>query len=267
MLTKKTNHDDYWEWQFKSSERLFRLYPKLELEGKSVLDLGCGIGGRSAYLASTKAEKVVAVDINHEEIDIANTLKNKLPDDTKRKLEYIKTSETDVGSIGKFDIVFSIDSLEHVEDPLSFLNLAYQYTKPGGVCYFGTFGWYHWMGSHMMILGIPFVNIFFSEKTILEANRKLLSQEYYIPSRFDSNPPVARWEGVNDLADRPGEHLNKITVRGMSDCINNSLFDSGELTVHGFQKSYMRPLNFLSKISKINEIYHSYCVGRLERKA
>jgi 2-polyprenyl-3-methyl-5-hydroxy-6-metoxy-1,4-benzoquinol methylase len=258
---------DYWNSQFESSKKLLAFFPKLDLKGKSVLDLGCGIGGRSAFLATTDAARVVAIDINHEEIDIAEDMAKTLPPDIQQKLAYHKTSEDDAGDIGQFDLVLLIDSLEHVRDPGAILALAHKYTKPGGCCYFSTMGWYHRHGSHMGILGIPWINVFFSDKTIIEATRMLLSQDYYIPTRFDSVPPAKRWEGIENLSDRPGEYLNKITIAKMYEAMESSPFDSTSLSVVGYNKKFVRLFNFLNHIPGLRELYHSYCVGRLEKSA
>jgi 2-polyprenyl-3-methyl-5-hydroxy-6-metoxy-1,4-benzoquinol methylase len=51
--------EGYFRWQFDTSAALFRNYPGFDVSGKSVLEIGCGTGGRSAYLAHQGAARVV----------------------------------------------------------------------------------------------------------------------------------------------------------------------------------------------------------------
>src|SRR5690606_7770132 len=130
-------------------------------KGKTILEIGCGTGGRTAYLA-TQAKKVVGIDINEEEIDLAYKLCQKWKPELLDKVTYLKSKEKDLLDIGQFDLVLLVDSMEHVVSPPAILRLAHAYTKPGGQCFFNTMGWYHHLGSHTGLL--PWVNLFFSDE-------------------------------------------------------------------------------------------------------
>lgn len=264
--------EDYWQWQFDTSPAYFAKFWDLTqtLPGRRVLDIGCGLGGRAAYLATCGPREVVGCDINVGEIENARRLaKEKLDARHAGGLSFAEVREGELPELAPFDIVLLVDSLEHVRDPVEMLNVAYSLTRPGGLCYFGTTGWYHYAASHVLtILPVPFLTVFFSDRTIIEAVRRVLRSPYYVRTMWDSDPPVARWEGVTTLGERPGEYLNKITVRTMSHAIKASNFESGELRVLGFswrQAPALRLLNFLAKIPGIREMYHSGCFGRLER--
>lgn len=77
----------------------------------------------------------------------------------------------------------------------------------------------------------PFVNLLFSDETILNVIRWDVSRPDYRPTRFDSSPPLERWKGLYDLRDRPGEYLNKITIRGVRRLLRYGPFRSSRLTV------------------------------------
>jgi len=51
--------EDYFSWQYDGSALKFSLYPGFEPKGKTVLEIGCGTGGRTAYLASTGTARLV----------------------------------------------------------------------------------------------------------------------------------------------------------------------------------------------------------------
>ncbi len=65
-------------WPKRASSQMFSAveeYSKCSQPYKSVLDLGCGVGGVTLEL-SRKFEKVVGIDINAEYISLANKIKN-----------------------------------------------------------------------------------------------------------------------------------------------------------------------------------------------
>ena len=262
----------YWQWQFETSADYFpKFWNLLEvISGKRVLDIGCGLGGRTCYLATKAPQLIVGTDINAHEIDQAGKIANEqLDSEAKKRVKFIKVDESKPPDLEPFDIVLLVDSFEHLKNPVAMLDLAYSMVHPGGVCYFSTMGWYNHRGAHIgSIVPIPFVNVFFSDRCILDALRRILSSPYYVPDMWDSNPPVRRWEGITDLKDRPGEYLNKITVRGIKDVVAESAFIKKRVRVTGFswrKFSVLRCLNFLARIPVIQEVYHSVVFGRLEK--
>ncbi|QMU61456.1 MAG: methyltransferase domain-containing protein [Gammaproteobacteria bacterium] len=258
----------YWQWQKNSSDKLFKLYKGLDIKGKNVLDIGCGIGGRTCYLADQGPKKIVGIDINKDEIETAIELakQNGYGD----KVEFINVDgENSSFGMGSFDTIVLVDCMEHVESPLDLMSNSYEKLKAGGSFFFGTIGWYHHQATHMRrIVPVPFLSVFFSDKTILNVARKILSSSYYKPSHFDSDPPVKRWQGVMDLKDRPGEYLNKNTISSFRKLFQSSKFEKTTIIVHGFgaSKKFLKPFNILAKAPYLNEIWHSYIVGVGVRK-
>ncbi len=235
----------------------------------SVIDIGCGLGGRTCYLAAQGVRQIVGTDTNHAEIDCAEQLARQLGGEAIRdKVSFKKVSENEeTPSDMKFDVALLCDSLEHVRDPVAMLNFAYSLLKPGGVCYFSTWGWYHHQASHLSsIVPIPFATLLFSDRQILDAVRRIVDQPYYQRSTWDSEPPSLRWNGCDSLHDRPGEHLNKYTIADFRNSMRESQFTEWQLRVQGFSKSrypVLAAFNVLTKIPIIQEVYHSAIFGKL----
>jgi hypothetical protein len=158
-----------------------------------------------------------------------------------------------------------IDCLEHVVSPPSMVRLAHSYTRPRGRCYISLFGWYHARGSHFDMM--PFVNLLFSDEEILNVQRWLVSRKSYVPGRFDSKPPIERWQGLYDLRQRPGEHLNKITLGEMKKLVKYSPFRTGKMHVLGWNKpaTVFKLANTLRHVPVLQEALHSYVVLDFER--
>jgi ubiquinone/menaquinone biosynthesis C-methylase UbiE len=114
-----------------------------DLEGLSILDLGCG-AGRDVYIASQlvgKAGRVVGVDMTKEQLDVAEQHKQWHADkfgygNVEFKLGYIER----LGELGlpdaSFDVIVSNCVINLSPDKEAVLREAYRLLKPGGELYF-----------------------------------------------------------------------------------------------------------------------------------
>lgn len=108
------------------------------LEGKLILDAGCGGGILSEPLARLGAF-VVAIDASENNIQIAQS--HMMQDPLLR--EQIKYIHCDIEDLigteeGKFDGVVSSEVLEHVSNVDSFVESCCRLVKPGGSLFFTT---------------------------------------------------------------------------------------------------------------------------------
>ncbi|MFH1413050.1 MAG: class I SAM-dependent methyltransferase [bacterium] len=87
------------------------------VRGKKVLDIACGSGYGSKLLADAGAEKVLAIDISQEAIDLA---KKNYPHD---RIEYIIDSAEKLEKVQdkSIDIAVSFETIEHLQNYTDFL--------------------------------------------------------------------------------------------------------------------------------------------------
>ena len=105
-----------------------------ELKDKSVAEVGCGHGLISVLLAS-RCKSLIGYDVDKEAIVYATALGKKL------KLDNIKFkcySGVFSSNEQTYDIVISMDVIEHVNNPIDYLRNLYQILKPGGILILGT---------------------------------------------------------------------------------------------------------------------------------
>ena len=95
-----------------------------------VLDLGCGTGWTSRFLAKTGYE-TVAIDISPEMIFHAEEMRQQ---DKLDNLSFVVADYEDLQFLEEFDAVVFYDSLHHAVDEELALRKAYQALRPGGVC-------------------------------------------------------------------------------------------------------------------------------------
>ncbi|GMB01256.1 hypothetical protein PIPA1_40550 [Pelosinus sp. IPA-1] len=107
------------------------LLAKQFCEGKKVLDVACGQGYGSYLMAHNwGAEFVAGVDISTDAIEAANRyFKN-----DKVKF-YCHAAETvnELFPPETFDVIISLETIEHLTDPVPFLQALKHLVKPGGI--------------------------------------------------------------------------------------------------------------------------------------
>jgi SAM-dependent methyltransferase len=93
------------------------------LEGRSVLDVGCGTGGTSLELARRGAHPVLGVDLSERMLAVAN----------QRSVDGVTFKAADVMTIdGRFDAVFSRFGVMFFDDPVAAFAHLRRLTAPGG---------------------------------------------------------------------------------------------------------------------------------------
>ncbi|XP_033754647.1 phosphoethanolamine N-methyltransferase 3-like isoform X2 [Pecten maximus] len=99
-------------------------------EGQRVLDLSCGIGGFSIYIAKTYGVEVVASDGSSTAIHIARE-RAKEAGVQQVKFE-VASTERRIHAPESFDVIYSRDVLADVKDKVSLLQRLYDALKAGG---------------------------------------------------------------------------------------------------------------------------------------
>ncbi|MGR0278585.1 bifunctional 2-polyprenyl-6-hydroxyphenol methylase/3-demethylubiquinol 3-O-methyltransferase UbiG [Marinomonas dokdonensis] len=108
---------------------------RASLEGKKVIDIGCGGGILSESLAQFGAQ-VKGIDMGEAPLEVArlHLKESNLEVDYERiTAEQIADRET-----AQYDVVTCLEMLEHVPDPASVINACMKLVKPGGHVFFST---------------------------------------------------------------------------------------------------------------------------------
>jgi 2-polyprenyl-3-methyl-5-hydroxy-6-metoxy-1,4-benzoquinol methylase len=100
-----------------------------DLRGKTLLDVGCGLGEASVYFAMEGAE-VTALDLSHEMLQATTRLarQNGVTVSTYKSA----AEDLDLGQLSVFDVVYAGNLLHHVDTEATLEHLA-RCVKPGGV--------------------------------------------------------------------------------------------------------------------------------------
>ena len=95
---------------------------QLPVEGRSVIDVGCGIGRLSEFFADRGCD-VMCVDGREENIEL---LRREYPD---RRAAVVDVEGDDLTAHGQFDIFFCYGLLYHLAEPFGFLRRAAQISR------------------------------------------------------------------------------------------------------------------------------------------
>ena len=105
------------------------------LEGKTVLDVGCG-GGILSESMAVRGAKVTGIDLGDKSLKVAKL--HLL--ETGNQVEYRKIAVEDLAEEQPhhYDIVTCMEMLEHVPDPASIVRACAKLAKPGAWVFFST---------------------------------------------------------------------------------------------------------------------------------
>lgn len=142
-------------WRFGQERRLALVRSYVPLEGRRILDIGCGIG---TYVRKFRewSDQVWGIDM---ELDRIREGSKALPNLAAARGEDLPFRD------GSFDVVFLHEVLEHVEDDARTLQEAYRTLAPGGhivvfvpnrLYFFETHGFY--LGKRFIFRLLPLVN-------------------------------------------------------------------------------------------------------------
>lgn len=99
--------------------------------GSKILDVGCGMGGSSLFLAENYDTHVTGITLSQKQVQMAEQLANsKNVKNVIFKIEDALSMESIPSN--SFDIVWSLESCEQFYDKKLFLKQAYRVLKPGG---------------------------------------------------------------------------------------------------------------------------------------
>jgi 2-polyprenyl-6-hydroxyphenyl methylase/3-demethylubiquinone-9 3-methyltransferase len=115
--------------------RLQYIDERASLDGKSVLDVGCG-GGILAESMAALGARVTGIDAGKAPLEVAKL--HLLESGHEVEYQHIMVEELAAQQPESFDVITCMEMLEHVPDPGSVISSCAQLLKPGGIAFFST---------------------------------------------------------------------------------------------------------------------------------
>lgn len=231
------NQQSYFNWRLEKVRRLDKRFPRaFDISNKVVLDIGCGAQAPLCYyLSEIKQAKVFAGDIEHSSVVSAKKI--------AKKAIISKFSAEKLPFKDKyFDIVFLLDVLEHVKDPLKAIREAKRVTKDKGLIFIEFSPYYAYpTGHHLYALGFPkgflpfqLLPLFITKHIVLNSTLSIKNLPQHLFNQF--------------------KNLNKIGVRQFKKIIHAAkLLPLDERYCIVLPQKEIE-INFASKLPILNEI-------------
>jgi ubiquinone/menaquinone biosynthesis C-methylase UbiE len=179
--------------------------------GSRVLEVGCGHGGITCYLASLGVRVAVGLDVNSTNLAFGRELTAEISARSGQPLP-AAFLEMDAGRLafpaGAFDLIVADNVFEHLTDPASVLTELHRVLSPGGVVVVPIFSSIRSKyGAHLKQgLRLPWVNLVFSDVTIIGALRRQASRRPELLDTYaglNGNPrtiaELRRFRDLNDI--------------------------------------------------------------------
>ncbi len=172
----------YPEAQFKWASKNFELHEKyIDLQGKDVLDAGCGPGGKTYFYSLRNCKSLTGIDIDEKRIALA---KEFTQDKGANNINFMTGSLAELPfEDNSFDIIMMNDVVEHIDIKLlnSALAECKRVLKHGGKLCAEFPPWTSYDASHMLdYINIPWCQVFFSDKTLINVVKKIGVKENHI---------------------------------------------------------------------------------------
>lgn len=117
--------DHFWmTWRFKALERLIKRFGLLR-NGQRFLEIGCGHGQFMLQSDSYLPVVTDGCDLNLYALEKIG--------DTKGDVYVYDITQQHPDMVGKYDGIFLLDVIEHIEDDVEFLSFAKKHCKPGAI--------------------------------------------------------------------------------------------------------------------------------------
>lgn len=214
----------YSEWQFEKGLDTIKFYlnrttTEEMFKEKTVLDIGCGAGGKTVYYASLGVKKIYGLEILEKYREEACMIAEEKG--CGGRFEFI------CGDAAKlcfeddhFDTIIMNDAMEHVNNPRLVLDECYRVLRPGGRLYLNFPPYYHPFGAHLTdVMGIPWVHCLFSEKTLINVYKDMVNG---LP---DEKQRIEFKISLNPQGEEYFSYINRISIRSFNKMLKQTMFN------------------------------------------
>jgi len=212
---------------------------------RTVLDIGCGAGGKTMYYASRGAKRVIGMDVEEQYREEAEGLARELG--CGDVFSFLCRDAADTGlPADSVDTIIMNDAMEHVSRPEAVLTECARILKPDGRLYVNFPPYGHPYGAHLSErISIPWVHVFFRDETLIKAYKMLCKT---VP---DGDRRAAFRIGTDERGAEFFSYINKMTLKRF-----RTLREECSLRVEYYSEEPLRPfLKTLARLPGLREYF------------
>ena len=214
----------YAQWQYEKGIDTIKFYLKHNtvdemFKDKVVLDIGCGAGGKTIYYASKGVKEITGIEILEKYRNEAENLAMNY--NLQDKFKFVQGDASNMPFEEEtFDTIIMNDAMEHVDQPEMVLRECYRVLKKNGKLYLNFPPYNHPYGAHLSdAIGIPWVHVFFSEKTLINTYKELVKNLPDGAERIDFR--ISKNQDGREYF----SYINKMSIKRANNILQNSDFE------------------------------------------
>lgn len=231
--------------QIDDYQQLFKKF--CSFESKTVLEIGCNKGYMLDSFLQHQNFTAIGGDISKGALGYG---RNKFGD----RIKFIETTPSSIPLENEsVDVIYTIDTVEHLSDPKAIFMEAERVLKPGGWFLVHFHPWFGPYGTHLEdIIPYPWANAMFSMDTLLDVAAHVYDREdYKVPCYFEDEKTGEKCP--NPYLDRAmwNEYLNKITLRQFRSMLKELPFELVHKEQIGFGGKVFRVGRYMSAFANV----------------
>jgi ubiquinone/menaquinone biosynthesis C-methylase UbiE len=249
----------YSEWEYGVGVDLAKSYlePAGDLKGKTVLDIGCGLGGKTVAYGEGGATQVFGTDISVEFTSSSTDYAGE--NEVSHRYAFFASDaallpiDNDV-----FDTVVANDTMEHFAQPEHAFSEMVRITKPGGAIWIFFTPYFSPLGSHLYdYIYIPWCHLIFTKKQLFAGIKEIVAERQNDSPGAD---PAAKAEKVMESFDKD---LNRMSVRRFLNMVKHH--PSLRITFRELKPPKYSFLGGLNRLPLVRELFTGALICRLEK--
>lgn len=240
-----------------------------DVEGKDVLDFGCGSGDLSLIVAETGARSVSGTDLELDRVELAVTTAADSP--YAEMMHFVPSTSPRVIPFddNSFDTILCFDVMEHVMEPAEVIAEWTRVLRPGGRVLIWWMPWMHPYGHHFAhVMPVPWSHLVLDEAAFMRVCGRIYDSEDYTPPHWHLNEDGSRLTNAY-IGERMSTWLNGLGLREFEKLVSKSALEVKDFRgVPMREKSVIgKSLRPLTKVPKLRELATAVALYRLEKPA
>jgi ubiquinone/menaquinone biosynthesis C-methylase UbiE len=273
VLARLADPVKYQQWRYMEGQNVYQRFFRelVPVQGKDLVDLGCGTGGMSYFLAATGAKTVTGIDVDEDGLSTARETAQFQDPDVASRVEFKLGTERHipVDSLS-IDVVFMFYVVAALTYPKDIIAECQRILRPGGYVCINFCPWYHpYAPSIENLVPIPWCHVIFPEKTLVKTCAELHDWE---------GRPSAYWDLAGREHGKPNSYrqvleANKfkgifargLTINRFRKIVQDAHFETIKLQLVGFGGKYSKLSRPLVRIPLTREFFTSLVVCVLRK--
>lgn len=272
-VAAKQDEIAYQAWRDHALAEQWGHFDDADIRDKDVLDLGCGYGALSFYLARRGPRQITAVDLDGHVLQKAEERRTRGALPGAERIRFVRGLVDGLPvPPASIDTIVAFDMLEHVMEPGRLLEACARALRPGGKLLIWWSPFRGPWGPHMdELVRIPWAHVIFGERALFSAASRIYEHASFVPRPWDldenGKKRPNKWRSWSSFAEQG--YLNQLTVPELERLLPGSGLEIARFEPHGFGGPPLRRAlgSVLVKLPVVGEYMTSFIIAELQRPA